>query len=76
MTLIPLIYMRDTQENSKSLKWPKPSTENNLKLKTKERSWRWGESVMGDYQQGTVNRVRLVHILRYLRSPTITASRV
>ena len=31
---------------------------------------------MGDYQQGTVNRVRVVHILRYLRSPTITASRV
>ena len=31
---------------------------------------------MGDYQQSTVNRVRLVRILRYLPSPTITASRV
>lgn len=41
MILIPPIYMRDTPGKlSKSLKRPKPSTENYLKLKTKERSWR------------------------------------
>lgn len=77
MILIPsYIYERYPGKLSKSLKRPKPSTENYLKLKTKERSWRWGDSVMGDYQQSTVNRVRLVCRLKYLASPTIRASRV